>query len=149
MHKREPKSGKIKLDAKFAARLQSAIASGQFVLGKHKTGDWLKTLTDKELSELITMAERCAADADAADHLCTVILTLSALESGKSISTVDASNLDLLLPIFLKVLNLERARRQGLILLTDSLTLTDHRWQIEITAAGKPEEDMIKQLIES
>jgi hypothetical protein len=142
-------SGKIKLDFKFTVHLQRAIFGGELIPAKNSAGDWLSTLSDAELQSLTKMVEASPGDDDSIDHIYTLILTLTSLESGQPLSISKVEAVEELIPRFNLLIRLESLRRQGLIRLAKTLSLDGDLGGIEITESGLQSAADIKALLGS
>ncbi len=120
-------------DFNFLLHLHDAITIGNLILAKHKTGDWLQSLTNDELEQLTITIER---DTIESNHtIATLVINLSALETGTFISP-PLPALEELVNVFTLIVQLEKLYRNGYIKLPKTLSLNDDDAQICFTPQG-------------
>lgn len=125
---------KLDREFKFITHLQQAIASRQLIPIQHKTGDWLRLLTDAQTNELTAIVELGQHDLDAGDAIFALVLNLFAFETGRYNA---AAQLIQQVEVFILLLRLDRLRRYGLIELPKMPSLDDDAGLLTITEKGQ------------
>lgn len=139
------KRGKIEAEFKFSANLKNAIITDKLVPSRHKTGDWLRLLTDVELEELTAIVEQCPEDLNAGDEIFTLVANLISLERGKELIT---DSIETLVSVFIVMLRLERLRRQGYIELQKTMALEDDEGSFRFTQKGIQLAEQLKSMLD-
>ena len=117
----------------FLLHLHDAITIGNLILAKHKTGDWLQSLTDDELEQLTITIEQDTLESN--HTIAILVINLSALETGMFISP-PLPELEEMVNVFTLIVHLERLHRNGYIKLQKALSLNDDDAQICFTPQG-------------